>query len=356
MSNKIIMTLTVDWEGEHLKAANLDAMKLFNEKFPEYPLTHFICPAYYTRGEDPAPITEAIRSVIKPGDEIGLHVHCWYTLMDRYAGRHIATPTWLPNDDPGQGVPYDHGSKMDYGHDVPLGLFTRQEIAKTLVGARQLLAEVGLIGSAADCTGFRCGGWMACDKVFEALADSNFEYDASGAPSKFNLVVWERIRQRYGVEVPLFYWISLIWGPSFVTAPDYMVNLRSHAAYPGGVLGIGDPAISGPAAIAPLMEVPDTGSLADYTTFDDLKGYIDTAVSSLAEEVYISMGFHQETAADDSHFSPLSTNIQILTQALQYLQSVTTVEVMTRSAAAHHFQTRQAQALQAFEQLHLRVG
>jgi hypothetical protein len=345
MSEKIILTLTVDWEGASLKQENLDAMKVFQKKFPDYPVTHFICPSYYTRGEDPVPITEKIQSVLKPGDEIGLHIHCWYTLMDLFAKRHITTPTWLPGNDPGDGVPYDGGTKMDYGHDVPLGLYTVEEITATLAGGRQLLATNGLIGSTADCPSFRCGGWMACDKVFTALVNAGFKNDASGAPANFNLGVYQWIQTNWGVDYPLFDWLYQMWGTNYVSSPAFLVNSKSRAAYPRGVLGIGDPDISPPAIINGIVEVPDTGSLADYNTRDDLKQYIDTAVDAPTDEVYISLGFHQETATDKSVFDPPSTNIEVLTWGLEYLQSVTQqVEVLTRRDAAERFQASQAKA------------
>jgi hypothetical protein len=347
MAKKVILTLTVDWEGATIKDENLKAMRELNDEFPTYPITHFICPAYFTRGGVRESITRQIKSVIKPIDEIALHVHCWYTLMDHCVRYHLTAPTWEPGDGLGIGVKYDHDQRTDYGHPVPLGLYTAEEIRDTLIKARQLLVDNGLIGSAAECEGFRCGGWMACDKVFGALEAAGFQHDASGAPSSFSVVIWERVLQRFGVRFPLFDWLALMWGPSFMTEPDFLVNLRSRAAYPRGVLGIGDPAISGPAQIGSITEVPDTGSLADYTTLADLELYIDTAVGSLADEVYISMGFHQETAARTSAFAPPSTNIQILTQALEYLQSVTDPVVMTRRDCARHFRARQEAALRA---------
>jgi hypothetical protein len=47
-------TVTVDWEGEQITPLSLQALEYFKTVHPDIPLTHFICPAYFTRGQDNA--------------------------------------------------------------------------------------------------------------------------------------------------------------------------------------------------------------------------------------------------------------------------------------------------------------
>jgi hypothetical protein len=57
-----------------------------------------------------------------------------------------------------------------------------------------------------------------------------------------------------------------------------------------------------------LVEMPDTGALADYTTVDELRAYLDNGLQrrrraaalriAYDEDVYLHIGFHQETAAE----------------------------------------------------------
>src|SRR5262245_53796204 len=74
----IDVVVTVDWEGRELAEENLRAMEQFRARYPQVRLVQFLNAAYFTkRGARAADVRRAIRRVVKPGDELGLHVHGW---------------------------------------------------------------------------------------------------------------------------------------------------------------------------------------------------------------------------------------------------------------------------------------
>jgi hypothetical protein len=233
----LYVTMTVDWEGQTLEQGNLDAMRQFRQKFPDIPITHFICPAYFTRVstlQAVEALAAEINSVINEKiDEVALHIHCWYSLMDAAINQHIITPTWNPGNDPGEGVPYDPpGNDEDYGHDVPFGCYTPAEIASALATGIQLLRKS--IKRTGTIESFRCGGWLAGDKVLRVLQQAGLKYEASATPGEF----FREVIVKAAPADPIYGWVADMWSTKVVTAPDYLVNTLRQAAYPGGITGL----------------------------------------------------------------------------------------------------------------------
>ncbi len=345
----VSLSVSVDWEGRALDPLNIEAIRNLSSDFPDLPVEHFICPSYFTRGFDNTTISATILSAIKANDVKSLHVHCWYSLVGNFAAPVIETPTWLPDNDPGAGVPYGD-DQMDYGHAVPLGLYTAQQITAILAGSRQVLAENGIIDNVASCTGFRCGGWVAANVVLQGLAGVTpdpFKYDASGASGDYCAFLYEN-----GIyPIPLFSWLGQMWDGSLVTAPVFLANSQTHAVYPGGVQGLfpPDPSISSPAMVGSLEEVPNTGMMADYVDIKIWKKYIDKAFELDPQtDVYLNIGFHQETATVGSIFESDLTNIQTVKAAIKYYLSKGGDSFVTRKQQA---QSRRKQIPARLEEL-----
>ena len=304
----VYFSITVDWEGYEIIPASIKAMKKFNEEFPDTPLEHFICPSYFTRCLDNKAITEAILSVIKPIDDKSLHVHCWYSLVGRSVSPIIKIPTWNRGNDPEPGVRYGK-NQVDYGHPVPLGLYTKDQIAEIISGSRKILALNNVIDSVDACTGFRCGGWMSSDVVLQglqAIVDSPFLYDCSGAPYDYCQYMFGTDNPVYRPlkGLPLMQWLGSLWGKVAISSPSYLANQSTVSKYPDGVTGLCPPGtdwdqpISPPEWIGGIVEIPNTGMLADYVVFETWKDYIDRAFEVAMGDVYLCIGFHQESAAD----------------------------------------------------------
>lgn len=350
MPKELIVCSTVDWEGDALKPENIAVIQDFNKKYPHVPLTHYICPAYFTRGYDNKKVAQTIRSAIKEGDEVALHIHCWDSLVSHCGVEYIETPTWNAKNGKGTGVPMHGTSALDYGHDVPLGVYKPGEIDLIIDGSRALLAKVGLISDVSECTGFRCGGWVACDAVLESLTRRRgFEHEASGAPHVYFGKLYTKLLSEYGFQLPLLDWLKHMWGSGQVTAPYYLVNTHIHRWYPDGVVGF-DPSVT--TVTQPfhdhhlgLVEIPDTGALADYTTRALMHAYVDRAMGmfSSQDEVYISLGFHDINASEKNHFDPSYTNIEVFEDAIAYIHSVTdTAHYETRGGYARTLTQRDA--------------
>ena len=77
----------------------------------EIPLTHFICPAYYTNGE--ARVTQRIRNGCRLDmDEIACHVHCWKSIVEAARVRFRTDLDWHAGT-----------SRAGSGHGVPFGVY-----------------------------------------------------------------------------------------------------------------------------------------------------------------------------------------------------------------------------------------
>jgi hypothetical protein len=225
--------------------------------------------------------------------------------------------------------------QMDYGHAVPLGIYTATQVRNILAGSRQLLVDNGILAKAADCDSFRAGGWMGANSVLDGLAavgPEPFTTDSSAACGTYSAKL---AREHPGF--PLDTWLAEMYGSSEVTEPVYKANGRMHTAYPGGVVGLdpGDTSISQNAMIGGVTEVPNTGMMADYVGIADWKRYIDLGFTQAGDtgSVYLCIGFHQETATHTSDISG-EVNIEIVRGAVDYY----------RSRGGAHFVTRRDMA------------
>jgi hypothetical protein len=299
----------VDWEGEKIRNSCLDLLEFFKTQYPEIPLTHFICPAYFARGEDLSKKLKRIRTLTQ-NDEIGLHIHCWKSLITESRVTPVLQPTLDVND---RAVPYGKG-KEDTGFTIPLGVYSVAEIEKILSTGKQILAENELT-TAENCLSFRCGAWLACDSVFTALQKAGFANDASGVPSAWISLVTKDVMPTFAL------WIEKLWGNKDTTTPKYLANTITHRAYPEGIkscFGRDDRTISMPQVLENnILEIPDTGVLIDYTPPAILYYYIKQAWSlSEHQDIYISFGFHLESI---DLKTVLSQNTPLLMALMQVL-------------------------------------
>lgn len=341
---KTIITVTCDWDGldyplngQHNPEGKpnfrfdrgIQAIQYFNRNFEDrIPLTHFICPVYFTRGQSLAEYYfSKISQLIKSSNcEIGLHIHGWISLIQacgvtpRDPVQDHSLPDWgvQENNRYGLSVPYknDQGEdKIDYGHGVSLGAYSQDEICQLVERGRALFVENKIIKSSADCTSFRCGGWMANDAVLAAIqmVDPPFRYEASAVDASF-------FANGSGF---LNRWLAQLWGSQRQVENSYLANSLFLSAYPNGINIFGhsnDVSEAQPQKIQKLLELPDTAILADYVEADYMKEQIDRAVlmaSGQLSDLYISLGFHLESGGDP-RFGARFGHIERVIEALQY--------------------------------------
>jgi hypothetical protein len=260
---KAYVVVSVDWEGRDLQPANLRAMSRFREDYPQVPLQHFLNAAYYTKpGADARATTAAIRSVLRDGDEHGLHVHAWRSLVTEAGVAFRTGPSFVDRD-----VVLELCG-VDCGNDVALTSYTVDELRRVLRFSVDTLVGQGF-GRARS---FRAGGWMADRNVLTALALEGFTLDSSATDSRYLEPAWGDRNLPAMVEA--------LWPTTTPVSSPYRVAL-------GDDLGI--------------IELPNNGCLSDYVTGADmLHAFVRNAaplVDDPARSTVVSIGFHQETAA-----------------------------------------------------------
>lgn len=256
------VVISVDWEGYSLEPDNLAAFRKFREDYPQIKIIHFLNPAYFTKTNAQAEeINNAIRSVLRPGDELGLHIHAFESLL-KVAGVPFR-----------QSVTYwGHAESQwingDRGHDVPLSLYTTDEMQSLVHTSLEILHSNGF----SPIQAFRAGGWVATPEVLEAIAREGILVDSSAVSTEF-------IERALNADLPLLQITKQLW-PSQTPDTDqlYQINM------PAGI----------------VTEVPNNFALADYLTGEQAFSTFEKIIPSRFESrqpLMVHFGFHQETAA-----------------------------------------------------------
>jgi hypothetical protein len=261
---KIQLVVTVDWEGRDLRDDNLAAMQDLHAKLPQVKIIHFLNAGYYTKqGAVVADVTARINRAIKPGDEKALHIHGWRRLFEASGDTFRSSPTfWGTSLDP-----HSRDCLDDCGHEVPISLYTTDELRKVVKFSLDTLEHNGL-GRAKS---FRCGGWMAKTNVRDAVAAEGLEYEHSAVPVSF-------LQPKLG-NMPIYGWLSDLWKDTTNVSQPYSLTTAS----------------------TPLLEVPDNGALADYVSTQQMMDTFEANKAAFlrdrSKNVVVSVGFHEETAS-----------------------------------------------------------
>lgn len=248
----ITLYVTVDWEGLSLDDENLEAIREFRRKHPHIAMLHLLNPVYFLQpGIDTAGTAAKIRSTLLPGDEHGLHLHGWKSLVERCELPYRSEPSF-------SGIPEvcDSG---DCGYSVSLEYaYSEYELA-TLVGCSAgLLVQQGFNRPRS----FRAGGWQLGPKLAAALLNNGFVFDSSRT-------VPQLVANRWGETSNLMQMVKVLHADGAILDQPYEL-------LPG------------------LMEYPNNASLADYTDTDQLVEIFKTLVAN--GKTVMVLGFHQESA------------------------------------------------------------
>lgn len=260
---KVRIVVSVDWEGEDLTSENLQAMKDFRRDFPDIPLQHFLNAAYYTKPQaDAAQITKTVKSVLLPGDEHALHIHAWRSLVESSKVKFRVSPSFVTEGYSQADCPFDCGV------DVPLTAYTVAELRKIISRSVEILQREKFNRPKS----FRAGGWQADDNVLEALAAEGFTLDSSATPAEFLQAYWGKYN--------LYKFVAKLWANTTPTSQPYVYKTSSGLK---------------------ITELPNNANLCDYMTGSDMFKVFQSNAAALKKDskkdVYLSIGFHQETAA-----------------------------------------------------------
>ncbi len=255
----IQIVISVDWEGDFLDPANLRAIQKFRADYPWIKIVHFLNAAYFTKANANAQdIQRQIRSVLRQGDEIGLHIHGQRSLITAAGVTFRAEPSYLP---PSTEKVL---SSWDLGHDVALTAYTTEELRKIIRTSLDILKLNGFGGISI----FRAGGWLAGPNVLEALAREGLRQDSSAVPLEL-----------MQMSIDGFPMLKDLWGQVTPITPAYDIST------PAGT----------------ITEQPNTAGMADHVSgfqaFRILRRQVAAAEAGRLSEVRLHYGFHQETAA-----------------------------------------------------------
>ena len=251
-TGRVVVVLTVDWEGAELNPDGLDAIDWLRKRVPG-PVTHFVSSAYFTKTE-PEPVVATLAEMVKDGDELAIHLHLWQSLARASGVEPRLSPSFLT----GTADVEDYDG--DAGYETDLDVYDVAELRKLLVTSRQLLAQAKLPVS----TSFRAGGFLATPKVLAAIKSEGFTVDSSALASD---------------EIDLD-------DDAFQTRVASVGPKRDRGAQPF--------------ALDELVELP-IAAFADYTSADEVAAQIEAAYARLktdpTRDVFVVLAFNLETAA-----------------------------------------------------------
>lgn len=288
---RIIVTISVDWEGMNLLEENLAVFEAFREGYPDVPLTQFLNAAHYCRDESAESITRKIRRVIREEDEVGLHIHCWRSLVEAAGVKYRIKPTFW-----GEHLPVRTNRNGDEGHEVELAAYTASEVEKIANKSVEILNKNGFQLSKS----FRAPGWVASKDVLEGIGRAGFKIDSSSTDRTWheNELGKFKIYQR----------LQELWPKVTQHTQPYEMTTSS----------------------GKLLEMPDTGALADYVTSDEMDLHLKEVIAKTkkGETRFAHFGFHQESAA---------LFVARLAKSLAKWEAISQIEFMTLENAAKEY-------------------
>jgi hypothetical protein len=298
------VVISVDWEGREL--VGLDDMKKFRDDHPNVPLTQYLNAAYFTKkGADAEEVATKIKSVLRPGDEHGLHIHAWKSLFEAAGVTYHNGTTYWGRDSSLEDC------TVDCGQEVMLNSYSTEEIQRVIKFSNDTLVSHGFTRPVS----FRAGGFIADRAVLEAVTAEGFVRDSS----PIQAAIFEADAKGY-LEIldpngsdDMLHWAAnerMLW-----PFKDSQSQPR-RASFSHGS----------------LLEIPFNGTMVDYhaitnpATFfgwagappDDLPTmesmlavyHACRALVSADSETVMTFGFHQESAPD--YLAALGHFLQLL--------------------------------------------
>ncbi len=278
---KIWLAVSIIWEGESMNSENLKTIEQLKKDIPQLKLIHFISPAYFFKNrENQKEIIARLREVIAADDHVALSLHGWQSIAAKSGVVFRNSPTFW-----GNRLTKEYCAN-DCGHEVPLSVYSKQDIRKMLLQSFTFFEVLGF----KKPVSFIAGGWMASRGVREAIVAEGIKYDFSPVPPE---VVKDQLF-RY----PLYQWVKDLW-PGITTYSQPSLFQTS-----GGT----------------LIEVPSNGVTTEYVNsqrwLDIYKHYAQLWLESNENDFYMSVGTYQETAAKSIHkIRSFLTNLDIFSKS-----------------------------------------
>ena len=282
---RVVVAVTVDWEGAYISDEGLDAIDKLRAT-PAIPLTHFVSAAYFTKAEPDPDIQTEMTGAIEPGDELAAHLHGWVSLATAAGIEPRLSPSFTTGTDELQKV-----GDGDTGFDLDLDAYSTADLRALVRTTRALLGKVGPVSDA-----FRAGGYVAGPRLRRALADEGMTIDSSA------------IDPRELASDPVFAArVTEVWGATPKSQPWIVDD---------------------------LVELP-IAAVADRVTAADVTAVLSSAIDELAKhpdrDVFVILALHQETAAD--HAPAIRAGLDAARAKSSSLVFVTVTQAAARARA-----------------------
>jgi hypothetical protein len=249
---RVVVAVSVDWEGAELNPDGLDAIDFLRKRVPG-PMTHFVSAAYFTKAE-PEPVLATLAEMLKPADELAIHLHAWSSLAKASGLEARTSPSLMT------GGPETEDYDGDTGYETDLDVYDIAELRALLRTSRKLLEQTKRPVSRS----FRAGGFLGTPKMFAAIRSEGFTTDSSALDHR-----------QIDLDDPAFGdRVAAIWPTVDAKTQPFMVGS--------------------------VVEIP-VSAFADFTDAAEVTKLIDDAYARLAaapaKDQFIVLSFNLETAA-----------------------------------------------------------
>jgi hypothetical protein len=255
---RIVVVVTVDWEGAELSLDGLDALDSLRRRLGPVPVTHFVSAAYLTKSRPDPAAAATIGQAVRADDELAIHLHAWRSLVMASGIEPKLSPSFLTGTD--QLLTFEDG---DIGFDTDLDAYSVAELRVMLRTSRLLLAQTQRPVSGA----FRAGGYLGTPKVLQAIQEEGFTVDSSA-------IDFRRLDEQH--DAVLSRRLGELWPNVEPSTPPWQLR-------PG------------------MLELP-IAALADYATADQIAATLEAARArwraNPRRDVVVVIGCHLETAHD----------------------------------------------------------
>ncbi|MBN2016507.1 hypothetical protein JW766_06790 [Candidatus Dojkabacteria bacterium] len=267
ISEPLYITWTMDWEGTDVPDDELARLEEFSIQH-NVPITHMFNPRIYVTSEvseeRTRDLTKWVTQRQMSGDEIGMHLHMHYDLVQSAGITPRQTPKWT--------------NYLNNGHDVPMTAYTVEELTQIISWSKDEFLNQGLPSPVS----FRAGGWFADLKVLQALENNGFLIDTSGRDS----YVWGANR------------LKGYWNLSATTHPYYPSKSNQNSSSPPPNFNI--------------MELTNNGADSWFFKSEDLTNRFNAN--------YANAPLNQpQVVTYLSHPHQIHTDLEVLTPTFNYI-------------------------------------
>jgi len=262
---RVVIALTIDWEGAYLPADGLDALDQLRKRAGDAPMTHFVSPAYFTKEPPDSTVAATIVKAVRKGDELALHLHAWKSLVVAAGIEPKLSPSYLTGTD--KLLEFEDG---DIGFDTDLDAYSVPELRVLLRTSRLLLEPIHVRVSKA----FRAGAYLGTPKVLQAIREEGFAVDSSATDAR-------QLEEPTSEALPRR--VKALWPAVDSTTQPWLVR------------GPGPPGSND------LIEMP-VAALADHATADEMVAIVESAHARLQKDpgrdVFVVLELELEIAHD----------------------------------------------------------